>query len=37
MRWGLAVSATGQTGQSDAIYSPEACASVVVRLTIPAA
>ena len=36
MRWGLAVSAMGQTGQSDAIHSPEACASVVVRLTIPA-
>ena len=26
----------GQTGQSDAIHSPEACASVVVKLTIPA-
>src|SRR5262249_45133737 len=36
MRWGLAVSAMGQTGQSDAIHSPEACASVVVRLTNPA-
>jgi hypothetical protein len=24
MRWGLAVSARGQTGQSDAIHSPEA-------------
>ena len=24
----------GQTGQSDAIHSPDACASVVVRLTI---
>src|SRR6476619_1646862 len=36
MRWGLAVSAIGQTGQSDAIHSPEACASVVVKLTIPA-
>jgi hypothetical protein len=36
MRWGLAVSAMGQTGQSDAIHSPEACASVVVKLTIPA-
>ena len=35
-RWGLAVSTTGQTGQSDAIHSPEACASVVVKLTIPA-
>jgi hypothetical protein len=35
MRWGLAVSATGQTGQSDAIHSPEACASMVVRLTTP--
>src|SRR6266436_380935 len=37
MRWGLAVSATGQTGQSEAIHSPEACASMVVRLTMPAA
>ena len=35
--WGLTVSAMGQTGQSDAIHSPEACASVVVKLTIPAA
>jgi hypothetical protein len=37
MRWGLAVSATGQTGQSDAIHSPEAWASIVVKLTMPAA
>jgi hypothetical protein len=37
MRWGLAVSATGQTGQSEAIHSPEAWASMVVKLTIPAA
>jgi len=37
MRWGLAVSAMGQTGQSDAIHSPEAWASVVVKLTMPAA
>src|SRR6516225_6510511 len=36
MRWGLAVSAIGQTGQSDAIHSPEAWASVVVKLTMPA-
>src|SRR5262245_2527182 len=36
MRWGLAVSAIGQTGQSEAIHSPEAWASVVVRLTMPA-
>ena len=36
MRWGLAVSATGQTGQSEAIHSPEAWASIVVKLTIPA-
>src|SRR6266566_4115912 len=35
MRWGLAVSAIGQTGQSDAIHSPEAWASVVVKLTMP--
>jgi hypothetical protein len=27
----------GQTGQSDAIHSPEACATMVVRLMIPAA
>ena len=26
-----------QTGQSEAIHSPEACASTVVRLTMPAA
>src|SRR6516225_866034 len=26
----------GQTGQSEAIHSPEACASVVVKLTMPA-
>ena len=25
-----------QTGQSEAIHSPEACASTVVRLTMPA-
>jgi len=37
MRWGLVVSAMGQTGQSDAIHSPEACASMVVKLTIPLA
>src|SRR6516165_588164 len=36
MRWGLAVSAIGQIGQSDAIHSPEAWASVVVRWTMPA-
>ena len=30
------VSATGQTGQSEAIHSPEACASIMVRLIIPA-
>src|SRR5215831_2028819 len=36
MRWGLAVSATGQTGQSEAIHSPEAWASVVVKWTMPA-
>jgi hypothetical protein len=36
MRWGSAVSAIGHTGQSDAIRSPEAWASVVVKLTIPA-
>src|SRR5262245_53993164 len=37
MRCGLAVSLIGQTGQSEAIHSPEACASMVVRLTIPIA
>src|SRR5215813_8233835 len=36
MRWGLAVSAIGHTGQSEAIHSPEAWASVVVKLTMPA-
>src|SRR5262249_17137572 len=37
MRCGFTSSATGQTGQSEAIHSPEAWASMVVRLTIPAA
>jgi hypothetical protein len=32
---GVAVSATGQIGQSEAIHSPEAWASMVVRLSIP--
>jgi hypothetical protein len=36
MRWGLAVLAIGQTGQSEAIHSREAWASVVVKLTMPA-
>src|SRR5215831_7484565 len=36
MRWGLAVSTMGQTGQSEAIHSPEAWASVVVKWTMPA-
>ena len=31
------MSLMGQTGQSEAIHSPEACASTVVRLTMPAA
>src|SRR5262245_37306278 len=35
MRCGLAISAMGQTGQSEAIHSPEACASTVVKLTRP--
>jgi|HubBroStandDraft_6_1064221.scaffolds.fasta_scaffold326965_1 hypothetical protein len=35
--FGMPVSAIAQTGQSDAIHSPEACASMVVRLTMPAA
>jgi hypothetical protein len=37
MRRGLAMSAIGHTGQSEAIHSPEAWASVVVRFTMPAA
>ena len=36
MRCGLGMSAIGQTGQSEAIHSPEAWASMVVRLTMPA-
>ena len=36
MRCGVAVSLTAQTGQSEAIHSPEACASMVVKLTVPA-
>jgi hypothetical protein len=36
MRWGFAVSATAHTGQSEAIHSPEAWASMVVKLTTPA-
>jgi hypothetical protein len=36
VRCGVAVSLTAQTGQSEAIHSPEECASTVVRLTIPA-
>jgi hypothetical protein len=35
MRRGLAISAMGQTGLCEAIYSPEACESTVVRLTSP--
>src|SRR5689334_16681943 len=35
MRCGLSASAIRQTGQSAAIHSPEACASTVVRLTVP--
>ena len=37
MRWGFAISVIGQTGQSEAIHSPEAWASMVVRFTKPAA
>src|SRR5262245_12963954 len=37
MRCGLTVSAAAQTGQSDAIHSPDECASMVVRLTMPVA
>ena len=36
MRCGAAVSLVGHTGQSEAIHSPEECASTVVRLTSPA-
>ena len=36
MRCGVSVSMTAQTGQSEAIHSPEACANTVVRLIIPA-
>src|SRR5262249_19970505 len=36
MRCGLTMSVTGQTGQSEAIHSPDACASMVVRLISPA-
>ena len=32
MRCGLAVSGTGQTGQSDAIHAPQACAGMVVQI-----
>ena len=35
MRWGLAVSAMGHTGQSEAIHWPDAWASIVVKLTKP--
>src|ERR1700694_4971653 len=37
MRCGLAVSASRQTGQSEAIHSPEAWARTVVRLIVPLA
>ena len=36
MRWGAPVSVTGQTGQSEAIHSPEEWASTVVSWTSPA-
>ena len=36
MRCGVAVSLIAQTGQSEAIHSPEACARTVLSLTIPA-
>ena len=35
IRCGLAVSLRAQTGQSEAIHSREACATTVVRLTMP--
>ena len=36
MRWGAPISATGHTGQSDDIHSPEECASIVVSRIKPA-
>ena len=36
-RCGADVSVMAQTGHSEAIHSPDACASIVVRLIIPAA
>ena len=36
MRCGVAVSLTAQAGQSEAIHSPEACARMVVKLTVAA-
>jgi hypothetical protein len=35
--WGRGLADGAQTGQSEAIHSPDECASVVVRLTMPAA
>jgi hypothetical protein len=35
MRCGDVMSVIGQTGQSEAIHSPDACVSMVVRLTKP--
>jgi hypothetical protein len=35
MRWGAAISLTAQTGHSDEIHSPEACARRVVSLICP--
>src|SRR6266545_3187471 len=37
MRCGFVVSVAAQTGQSEAIHSPDECASMVVRLTTPVA
>src|ERR1700722_3539614 len=37
MRWGVAVSLVAQTGQSEAIHSPDECARTVVRVIMPAA
>src|SRR6185437_13364279 len=36
IRRGVAVSLIAQTGQSEAIHSPDECANTVVRLTMPA-
>ena len=37
MRCGVTVALIAQTGQSEAIHSPDECAKTVVKLTMPAA